>query len=881
MSNLLGYACILDTTVNISDLLEVVNRLVRIDGKCEPSSDIRFSDSPEPIMIDATSWQIFPADFSTIWLTRVFFPIYKLRKKYIIFLSPGVIFPLADNSSFTHFSVQAQLAFEQIMWIFEQSARWIFVQEPYVLDNTIARLIDARPILSDTDSWERKDTQGIAPEVLHDQSQRNAILTGSGPVRIAAPPGSGKTRVITARIAVLLNRNINPESILVLAFNERARSELIDRLANMNIPIAKQFHQTGVHVHTFNSFGHQLLITTTSLCFQPPEHECWKTLLLDTAEAVGFKKEIIQNRSIQMAISKIRRDLINPDDIHIEFETIGQKSDPFQIFYEMYSQLQIERGIFNYDDQIYLTVKLLVANRSVRSSFQHRFTHVLVDELQDLNASQMLMTDIISRPQWNVFAVGDDDQMIYGWRGADISVMLGFQERFAMCECRNLETNYRSGSSIIAGANRLIQFNRHRVAKRIIPRTNAPTGMVHLLCATSAWDQMQKIASLIANELNGTYKSGNGIAILCRYNAQIPMIQTVLLLNELSFFPLKFRIFQSDHCKLIVKRIMTNAKSSALPWPQCIVRDAMILCSSSDVGNQETENIEQESISDSHPSIINNLLFEIIAISDSAENFYELVSQLEDREVSMNRSISDSIRISTIHSVKGREFDHVIMFNAARMALESDQIEEERRVFYVAVTRAIRRLTITYPLHNASRFLMEMSIKTHDLHRSIENWNQDISRKKDEISTIEKCINRIQQLARLVNDLCMESKHQDIADFWNRSILRDTELERQLRIEINRLSNPRNDTLIAATRTQFRSIQARRFKAQRRLTLLLSGFSNHQVHWKRASSIIYQQLEFKLNGLRNRNLELAYSMDCMQLTPASYMPFLEDLPTIE
>jgi len=195
---------------------------------------------------------------------------------------------------------------------------------------------------------------------------------------------------------------------------------------------------------------------------------------------------------------------------------------------DVYQRKQIQVGKFNFDDQIYLTLKDLLVNPLRRQELQRRFEHVLVDEFQDLNAAQLALVDILAGPQWSLYAVGDDDQMIYGWRGAQVSNILDFPERHAMSKTVTLSTNYRCSQEVVHRSEWVISHNKQREKKEISPRPDASSGYFQIKFGDGPYDEAQRVVDFLQRVKEKLGCPWREFAILCRYKDQQPIVALAL-----------------------------------------------------------------------------------------------------------------------------------------------------------------------------------------------------------------------------------------------------------------------------------------------------------------------------------------------------------------
>lgn len=266
--------------------------------------------------------------------------------------------------------------------------------------------------------------QTVIPSVPHyqldelDESQRKALEQPLGPVRFLAPAGAGKTRVLVNRVVKLINDGVPPESILLLAFNTKAREQMIQKLNEKNVPVTKKLDKSGVAVHTFNSFGHWYLSEALNGWELENSKGFWRDVLERSIKEIAPQLIITKLHQDPLvdayikAIERVKRDLVHPNSELVELTDRNNNpipAFPIQQVLDVYQRKQNQVGKFNFDDQIYLTLERLLVNPLRRQELQRRFEHILLDEFQDLNAAQLALIDILSRPQWSLYAVGDDD----------------------------------------------------------------------------------------------------------------------------------------------------------------------------------------------------------------------------------------------------------------------------------------------------------------------------------------------------------------------------------------------------------------------------------------------------------------------------------------
>lgn len=349
-----------------------------------------------------------------------------------------------------------------------------------------------------------------------DENQRLAATHGYGPMRVMAPAGSGKTRTLVSRVAFLIGRGVPPERILALAFNRKAQQEMQARLATMG-------HT--VNVRTFHSFGYEIVRRGLGWAY----HENSGARL-----AKGFRAQLAQFISPEMLqdlepyfalLHRATMELVPLRGLSI---ATREGSVPFQPIFEGLLAAQTAEKLLTFDGMLYFALRVLLEQADLRHELQNQFEFVLVDEFQDLNQAQMLLTRIIALPQNNLFVVGDDDQMIYGWRGADVRLILDFPQTFPGAKTVVLGTNYRSSGNIVRHSRLLIEHNPERVAKDIQPRAGAENGPLEVILASGI--RQQGKAALVWMEAQ---KAAHGLgweafAILFRVNGYILPILPML-----------------------------------------------------------------------------------------------------------------------------------------------------------------------------------------------------------------------------------------------------------------------------------------------------------------------------------------------------------------
>lgn len=554
--------------------------------------------------------------------------------------------------------------------------------------------------------------------------QLTSVKQVNGPHILLAPAGSGKTKTLVNRIVYLINQGIDSKNILVLAFNKKAELELSSRLY-------KNF-KLKTNIKTFHSFGNQIIKKYLNYEFDINYEQ----------KNLEIIKKISANKLNNLEIfSSIKNNLLTKLDI-TDLPT-------WNLYNNYLNECQKEK-FYTFDDMIYLPIKLMLENKNIRKEIQNQYQYILVDEFQDLNKAQLMLINIITKPQDNLFVVGDDDQMIYRFRGADEKIILDFPNKYGICFQNILTTNYRCPASIVANARKLINYNQ----KRIVKNTKAfqkEQGIINLIIEDDIIKETKKIVQFIKkNKKNNNYRD---FAILYRYHQYGDLIKVVLKQNNLPVIDsdlelLKTKVGQIifSYLKLIIelkpsmKTIHGCLKQFDINLPNLFLKQIKNI---DDIFNKkifmkylnrkqltnykqfinkikifrndnnidlksvikafDLENyFKQNNIIDYQTASNQETLKIILKISDILGNIKEVYNYFTNKN---NHKNNDNIVLTTIHRTKGNEYKNVIYFHVVQN--NSDLIEDERRLFYVAVTRAEKKLLITSIKNEISPFIKE------------------------------------------------------------------------------------------------------------------------------------------------------------------------------
>lgn len=651
-------------------------------------------------------------------------------------------------------------------------------------------------------------TYGLNPQ------QAEAVINTEGPMLIMAGAGSGKTKVLTCRVANLLQKGVRPYRILAITFTNKAAAEMRERVNNMSGPAAKD-----VWLFTFHSFCARFLRMEID---KLPGYG-GNFAIYDTADSQNLIKQILKEMNLddkRFQPSGILSRISNAKNALQDAAAFARQAGDFYEqkvadIYSRYEQkLQLNNAL-DFDDLLMLSIKLLQENKEVREKYQDRFDYLLVDEYQDTNHAQYLLTKFLAAKHRNICVVGDADQSIYGWRGADIQNILDFEKDYPDAKVIKLEQNYRSTQIILDAANAVIENNTGRKPKNLWTENKSGADIIYFQ-AVDERDEARFVIEQLQNLQRTENKKLGDMAILYRTNTQSRIFEEMLIKSGISYNMvggLKFyerkeikdiiaylRVIFNPADSLSLLRIInvpkrgigdaslakiqayaaannvslfeavSNAAAidglssrfvSKLDDLAGIIFELMNLANEAPVEDlidrvlRDTgylEELENERTPQAQSRIDN--LHELISVAqefaaseeeNNLENFLAhvaLVSDIDDTELG-----EDAITLMTLHSSKGLEFPVVFLvgmeeglFPHARTLMDETEIEEERRLCYVGITRAKEKLflsstkmrtiygnTVTYP---PSRFLQEIparlvkTIKRQERFSALENFKQ-------------------------------------------------------------------------------------------------------------------------------------------------------------
>ena len=629
---------------------------------------------------------------------------------------------------------------------------------------------------------------------LLNEEQRKAVETLNGPLQILAGAGSGKTRVITYRIANLIDNGIFPGEILALTFTNKAAKEMKTRLegilsGNVNNMWIGTFHSMCLRIlrRDIEKIGY-------SSNFVIYDSYDQATLIKECMKEANVISDTMKPSYFSSVISNAKDELITPDKYEEKY-AVDLKTRFASKVYGLYQKKLKKNNAVDFDDIIVLTIKLLKENKEVLDYYQNKFRHILVDEYQDSNHAQYILINLLAQKHRNLCVVGDDDQSIYGWRGADIRNILEFEKDYSDAQIIKLERNYRSTETILDAANAVIAKNTGRKNKKLWTDKSSDV-KIEIKKNYSDKDEAVYVTQEI-NRLSALNKYNfSDIAILYRTNVQSRLIEENLLKKNLPYNiygGLKFydrkeikdilaylKLISNPSDNIALKRIINvpkrgiGARTVEKLEDKAGITGESIYSAMIDLENVEFSSklkntvrnfvilissfrsmTEVINISDLIIKVIENTnyLSELenegdIEYQTRFENIQELIAvaqeygnnnpekKLEDflTEISLSTDIDsmdddeNTVTLMTIHSAKGLEFPVVFMvgmeegvFPISRSLINETQLEEERRLCYVGMTRAEELLYLTYATERtifgkttnqrASRFLEDIPQK--------------------------------------------------------------------------------------------------------------------------------------------------------------------------
>ncbi len=600
--------------------------------------------------------------------------------------------------------------------------------------------------------------------------QRDAVLATTGPVLIIAGPGSGKTRVITHRIAYLVATGIAPEHILAVTFTNKAAEEMRLRLASLLPSRTSSFHAPSHPlINTFHAFSVKILRAHASKLGYLPNFT-----IFDEDDSLSLIKEVLKEFSLDpkrfspgmlsATISNLKNELVSPEQYAENVGLTDQFPHTIHRVYVRYQERLREAHAMDFDDLLVNAVRLFETHPRILEEYQDRFRYLHVDEWQDTNRAQYVLTRSLAGKHHNIAVVGDDAQAIYGWRGADFRNVFNFERDFPGAKTIVLDKNYRSTQTILDAARHLISRNAAQKEKKLWTDkgAGAPIAVAVLPHERAEAEWLYKTM----RDLLRRGRTPNDMVVLYRTNAQSRIIEEIFLAHQFSYKIIGgVKFYQRKEVKDIIAylRILINPddlvslKRAINTPPRGIGRRTFLAYLASrrqaipessaavfpvDRGTPALREFQlliadlEKRMSESSPSMFIKTLLEKIGYREylddhspnaeerwqNVQEFVNLAARYNDlaRSEAMGKLLEDvalmseqdeignnkvAVQLMTIHAAKGLEFPIVFIagleegiFPHSRALFNPQELEEERRLCYVGLTRAQEQVFLSVAL---------------------------------------------------------------------------------------------------------------------------------------------------------------------------------------
>jgi len=588
------------------------------------------------------------------------------------------------------------------------------------------------------------------------ERQKEAVIHKDGPLLIFAGAGSGKTRVLTMRIANLINEyQVSPYNILAITFTNKAAKEMKDRLEVLIGEVSKK-----VHTSTFHSFGLKVLRENYEELgylanFNIMDSEDSLTIIKRILKDLNLDPKIYSPYAMRSKISSNKNELIMPNEfkkfIHTDFDQI------VATVYEKYQDTLYKNNSVDFDDLLILPIKLFKGNEEILQKYQEHYQYILIDEYQDTNEAQYILTKLLASRYQNICVVGDNDQAIYGFRNANYKNILNFEKDFPNCKVILLEENYRSTKNILNAANSVIKNNSMRKEKNLWSNNEDGDKLTYYR-AYNEIDEGQyivrEIKKLLVKDVN--YQD---IVVLYRTNAQSQSLEKTFItenipykvVGSMQFYGRKEIKDLMAYLKLIYN---SNDSVSLLRIINTPKRGIGLKTIENLISKADNENISiYDAISSGKELDFKNLIEELKVMSENLtltelvdaildktgmkqelknektleadirlenlEEFKSITKEFENRvgiisleeflletallsDANEYKNDPNRVNLMTVHAVKGLEFDYVFivgleegLFPHINSIMDKQELEEERRLCYVAITRARKKVYLT------------------------------------------------------------------------------------------------------------------------------------------------------------------------------------------
>lgn len=598
--------------------------------------------------------------------------------------------------------------------------------------------------------------------------QYEAVVTTEGPCLVIAGAGSGKTKVLTHKIAYLIGeKQVKPWNILAITFTNKAANEMKERIENLVGDVAADIWMGTFHsicVRILRRFIDRIGFDSSFIIFDTSDQ---RTLVKTCIKAIGLDDKMFTDRSVLSEISNAKNEMLEPEQYTVRANGDFRK-EKIALVYEMYQKRLKENNAIDFDDIINYTIKILMENPDILEYYSDKFKYVLVDEYQDTNKAQFTLVTLLASKNGNITVVGDNDQGIYSFRGADISNILNFERDFPGTKIIKLEQNYRCTGNILKAANAVIKNNEVTYKKELWTE-NEVGKLPTVYSASNEYDEGTYIAQQIEHLRREEYYKYSDFAILYRMNTQSRAIEEILrresipykIIGGLKFYERKeikdiisyLRLIQNPSDNLSLKRIINEPKrgigktsldkieelsnNTGVPMYEIIKNAEQYGLNRVFLNSREFVNAIEELRAKKDEIKISDLIKETLKKSGytqalenentiEAENRIEnldefLTVAIEFEDESADNKLSDflegitlssdidnmeeteeTVTLMTLHSAKGLEFPVVFLvgmeegiFPGYKSIGEPKELEEERRLCYVGITRAKEYLFLT------------------------------------------------------------------------------------------------------------------------------------------------------------------------------------------
>ena len=638
--------------------------------------------------------------------------------------------------------------------------------------------------------------------------QKEAVLETEGPCLVIAGAGSGKTKVLTHKIAYLIaEKNIAPWNILAITFTNKAANEMKERIEKLVGDVAKDIWMGTFHsicVRILRKYIDRIGFDSSFLIFDTSDQ---RTLVKECLKALSIDDKMFTDRSVLAEISNAKNEMLEPNAYSVKYASDFRKAKIGEV-YALYQKRLKENNAIDFDDIINYTIKILTENPDVLEYYTEKFKYVLVDEYQDTNKAQFTLVTILASRYGNITVVGDNDQGIYSFRGADISNILNFEKDFPGTKIIKLEQNYRCTGNILKAANAVIKNNETKYDKKLWTE-NDEGSMPCIYQGDDEYDEARYIVEQINHLKTEEYFKYSDYAILYRMNSQSRAIEDILLREDipykviggLKFYERKeikdtiayLRLIANTSDNISLKRIINEPKrgigktsldnieeisyQTGLSMYEVIKHAEQYGLNRVFANSREFIELIEEMRSKKDELEISELIKLVLNKSGytkalELENTVEAETRLQNieelltvamefeeefAENSLNEFLEsitlssdvdnleesdESVTLMTLHSAKGLEFPAVFLvgmeegiFPGYKSIGEPKELEEERRLFYVGITRAKQYLYLTCAKHRTifgstsynaiSRFVKEIPEDLLDGYNEIEGKREE------------------------------------------------------------------------------------------------------------------------------------------------------------